>query len=121
MMMAFTSFFGGEFFSGDFFGSGSVIDTHDGFDTETHKKKKDERARLRDAIRFAISGPEDHGLEQRLEAIATPQVSDSVYVPIADRVNYDRLAADVELYRSVMQKARREEIDREDEEFLLLT
>jgi hypothetical protein len=58
----FTTFFGGEFYAGEFFNSAPtpviIIDTHDGGRRERGWKKRVEaRERLRDQIRFALDGP----------------------------------------------------------------
>lgn len=90
------NFFGGRFFGGGFFGA-IILDTHDGFDSnkKRHKKRIQEREELRTQILEAIDGPLPVELEQELEKHASPQIHDSVYIPLSKRVDFDSISDEV--------------------------
>lgn len=77
---------------------------------------KEARDRLRAQIELAIDGPPQ--LVADLEKIAKPQVADSVYVPLVDRIDVEALIARVELMERVRAAAREREIELDDEEVL---
>ncbi len=89
------NFYGGQFYGGGFFGA-IAVDTHDGFDgnKKRHKKLIQDRLELREQIRFAIEGKSPEIVEA-LEAVATPQIADSVYIPLSERIDMDKLSDEI--------------------------
>lgn len=89
------NFYGGQFFGGGFFGA-ILLDTHDGFDgnKKRHKKSIEAREELRQQIEYSIDGfpPE---LVEKLEQVSTPQVEDSIYVPLSKRIDFDAISEEV--------------------------
>ena len=118
-------FFGGQFFFGGFFG---LSDGHDGWPDEQRRKQieaeqeaairrfKDDRASLRSHLERALYG-EPEELIAELETVAEPQVADSLYKPLLDRIDYDRLAEKIELALMVYQQAQARD---EEEDMILL-
>ncbi len=89
------NFYGGTFFGGGFFGA-IILDTHDGFDgnKKRHKKSIQAKEELRQQIRYSIDGFPP-ALVQKLEEVATPQVEDSVYVPLSERIDFNAVSEEV--------------------------
>ena len=89
------NFYGGQFFGGGFFGA-ILLDTHDGFDgnKKRHKKSIEAREELRQQIEYSIDGfpPE---LVQELEQTASPQVEDSIYIPLSKRIDFNAVSIEV--------------------------
>lgn len=73
-----------------------IVDTHDGVRKREHYRELIEaREELREQLRLALEGPQATELAQELEALARPQVADSIYVPLVDRIDYDALSAEI--------------------------
>lgn len=83
-------------YQGNSGGAVVIVDTHDGVRKRKHYRELIEaREELRDQLRLALEGPLAVELAQELETLATPQVADSLYVPLVDRINYDALSAEI--------------------------
>jgi hypothetical protein len=78
------------------------------------------KARLREQIRAALEGPHAEQIEQALSAYISPQKTDTRYVPVTERVRweriYDALGTVELLLLSHLQMAE----DEEDDDLLLL-
>lgn len=73
-----------------------VVDKHDGVRKRKHYQELIEaREQLREQIRVALEGPQAAKLNMELEKIAVPQVADSIFVPLVDRIDYDALSATI--------------------------
>lgn len=133
--MAATSFFGGEFFGGEFFNTATAdtVDTHDGGWPDEKRSReideaRDEAARLfkedRDSLRShlerAMYGDAlDPEITAELEALATPQLTDSVVVPLVARIDFAALEEKADLIARIFEAAAQRE-EQEEEDLLLL-
>lgn len=109
-------------------GKGSSQDTHDGADgyiedtnlDERYRKHREAQALLRQQIRYALEGPLPQ-LAPQLEAVAQPQVEDSEYRPLWERVDLEKVQALADVV-DAMEKAYEKylEDERDDEETILL-
>lgn len=116
-----TAFDTNAFSTGAFdFGVTVVIDTHDDGRDEYNRKIKEARERLREQIRLAVESPQAQAVVSALESIAIPQRTDSLFVPLAERVDMDKFFAEVALQQRLDRVAalRAQQID--DEEAMLL-
>lgn len=75
------------------------------------------RERLRESIRSAIEGPAAPAVEAALARFARPQATDSQYLPLLDRIDYDSLAGRIAEIEALIATAIE---DDEDEDILLL-
>lgn len=121
-----TSFFAGAFFSGEFFNTPAPVTVTKGWiQGEKKRRKKEEESwqerieakeRLREAIRFAIDGPEEVKEVVLKHAEIAKPLSEAT-------VDYSALLADVQALGTLMayyQAELKRLDDEEDEEFLLL-
>ena len=99
-----TSFFNGAFFNGEFFfGTTPVVvvtDTHDP-GPDQHKKRRETLERLRKDILVAFEAIVEPKIPDELQTIVAKQVTDSVYVPLAYRIDWNEVAKDVELFEAL--------------------
>jgi len=90
------NFFDGSFFDGPFFDPFNSIDEHDGEGTARKHGARRIKAseELRQQILYSIDGfpPE---LVEKLETVATPQIEDSVYIPLHERIDLDAVSEEV--------------------------
>ena len=90
-----------------------VIDTHD----DPYKKRREAKSTLREQIRVALEGPKAKELAHELETVASPQVADSVFVPLVDRIDYEALGR---TRVAEILEAMREAQAQEEEEIVIL-
>ncbi len=73
-----------------------TTDTHDGDrQRKRHHDFKERHELLREQIRVALDGPDTEEIANELEAFAAPQVSDSLYRPLVERIDYARIREEV--------------------------
>lgn len=120
-----TSFFGGAFFSGEFFNSVSpdVIDYHDGVD---ERRKRDEekrlaKERLREQIRLAMFGPDAEEVRAELTPYAEPSEAKPFWQTVDVEAVAERIGKLVVLRDAIRRAEYEMMLDAEDEEIILLT
>lgn len=110
------------------------VDTHDGWPDEKRRAEiergreevirrfKEDRASLRAHLERALYG-DNAELQAQLEAVAEPQLTDSIYKPLIDRIDPERLIEKLELAFEVYNQSEIRRIQREmddDDDFMLL-
>lgn len=121
-----TSFFGGAFFSGEFFNSVSpdVIDYHDGGDERRKKRDEEKRLakeRLREQIRLAMFGPDAEEVRAELTPFAEPSEAKPFWQTVDVEAVAERIGKLVVLRDAIRRAEYEMMLDAEDEEIILLT
>ena len=121
--MSATHFYGAAFFGGEFFfGAAPVVieDTHDDVRRRIDAKRE-AKERLREQIRFALEGPLPEPMQEAIAPYVAPQQTDALLRPVIERVDLERIVAEVEAAQRVYEAYQRALDDDEDDVIALLT